>query len=525
MPLTTADTASHGARDLAGISAVHAQVDALGFGWYQALLLLGVGVSSLVESMEMGVVGPLHTALARAYGLSRTERSLLPLLTYLGSMVGMIVAGPLADLWGRKRGLVLAQVLICAACCLHAVLPAHIGFGALVVLRLVSGVSGAMGIPTGISLAVESCPQKDRLRLVFGISFLGSLGYLLEAMGIQWFMPHFGEEATDNWRGLCLFCGIPALATLPLVLVLRESPTFLAISGRPQECIDSLDSISYWNGVPRRIEPVQRRTSKIWRRLSISATRGPTLWGLAMHYLPVLVLLVLVDSMRSFFVSGSAYLCKDLFELTRMNQSVSPPFLNIIASISPLVGLIIGERCVWMGVRTIMLGGSVIAAASLAALASEGVRSLSWLLLVLVLCYKLTYGPLGTCVSVMKVEAFPTEFRGTAFAAICVAGKLLCALGPTLVEALKEEEAASSWRPKPLAIYLFSLAAAVLVSGLLALAVPVSGGGEEGVPLQDFSKLDGLDSDDEQDLKAKARTASADDYGSVGKRAAADARA
>jgi len=493
-----------GMQNNARISDVQAQVDALGFGWYQYLLIFTVGVSSLVESMEMGTVAPLHTALARAFGLSRQQRTLLPTFTYLGAMAGMVVAGPLADLWGRKRALALALVMICIVNCLHAVLPLGTSFGVIVVLRIFTGVAGAIGIPTGISLAVESCPQRERLWMVFAITFLGSLGYLIEAVGVEAFMPHFGEEDTDNWRGLCLFCGIPALASLPFVYFLGESPTLLAINGSYIECLESLGTIARWNGQPppgSRPQSSSRRRSTLWRSLTVAETRGTTLWRLAADFLPILVLLVLVDSLRSFFTSGSAYLCKDLFELTRLNDSISPTGLNVIASISPLVGLIIGERLSGFGVKTIMFGSSLIAAGSMVALAFPVVRSISLLLLILVLAYKLTYGPMVTCLALMKVESFPTEFRATAFAAICVAGKLLCALGPTLVEALKKDESASSWDPRNLAGYLFSLAGAVFLSGVLALRVPVASCTSEGTPLQDFSECS-LENDDKSSLNA-----------------------
>mmetsp|Transcript_39961 Transcript_39961/g.127096 ORF Transcript_39961/g.127096 Transcript_39961/m.127096 type:complete len:437 (-) Transcript_39961:116-1426(-) len=403
-------------------------------------------------------------------------------------MVGMIIAGPFADIFGRKRGLLLSLVLICLSSCLHAVLPLSTPVWVILMLRIISGISGAMAIPTGITLAVESSPQESRLRLVFGVSFLGALGYLVEALGVEWFMPHFGEESTDNWRGLCLFIGIPALLSIPTVVRLVESPTFLAVNGRWAECSATLDTISRWNERPRRQQALPRRTSEIWRSLSCSETRGPTLRSLAAAYLGILVLLILIDASRSFFTSGSAYLCKDLFELTRLNNAMSPTTLNVIASLSPLVGLIIGERLVFMGVRTIMFACGFLSAAALVALAFGPIRSTSWLLLTLVLVYKLCYGPMGTCVSLMKVEAFPTEFRATAFSAICVAGKLLCAVGPTLVEALKQEESASSWTSQNLAIYLVSLASASVLSGLLSLQVPAACGGDGGV-LRDFSKV------------------------------------
>jgi len=352
--------------------------------------------------------------------------------------------------------------------------------------------------------------------LVFAITFFGSLGYLAEAIGVDIFMPRFGEEDSDNWRALCLFCGIPALVTLPLVYVLGESPTFLAINGRYQECLDTLGTIAHWNGVTLAEEQQQERSSRkstLWRSLSFAETRGTTLWRLALDYLPILMLLIMVDSLRSFFTSGSAYLCKDLFELTRLNQSISPTLLNVIASVSPLVGLIIGERLSFVGVRTIMFWCSIAAAGSLVALAFQAVRGVSWLMLTLVLCYKLTYGPMNTCVALMKVESFPTEFRATAFAGICVAGKLLCALGPTLVEALKEDEAATSWRPANLAGYLYSLAGAVFLSGSLALSVPLASSTDDGLPLKDFSRLSLEDDDNDCLVDADTGGRSGSSYG------------
>jgi len=411
-------------------------------------------------------------------------------------MVGMIIAGPLADLWGRKRGLILSLAMCCVVSVIHAVLPLSTSFAFLLVLRIFSGFAAALSIPTAITLAVESVPQNDRLRLIFGIQFMGSLGYLMEAIGVQWFMPHFGEDERDNWRGLCLFVGLPALISLPMVFVIWESPTFLAINGRWNECTASLDAIAWWNGRPRRQQAIPHRVSRIWRSLSFSETRGRTLQALAESYLSILLLLTLIDSARSFFVSGSAYLCKDLFELTRLNQSIPPTTLNIIASLSPLIGLMIGERFIAYGVRNIMMFCCIVAAAALFIVALDAVRTISWLLLLLVLIYKLTYGPTGTCISVMKVEAFPTEFRATAFAAICVVAKLLCALGPTLVEALKSEEAASSWDSRQLTVYIVSLAAFSLVAGILTHWVPITD--DEGLALKDFSRLN-IDSDSDGD--------------------------
>lgn len=463
-------------------SEVEEQVESLGCGKYQALLLLAIGVAFLAESLEMGAVSPLHTALGHAYGLSRGGRVWLAATTYAGSIGGMVVAGPLADIWGRKKGLLLSLLLVCLSSCAHAALPLQAPFFMILVLRVLAGLGTAISLPTGITLAAESTPEVLRLRLVLGTSFLGTLGYVLEAVGIQWFMPHFGEKDSDNWRGLCLFIGIPAFAALPLVWLLQESPMFLATTGRWEECNKALQEIAAWNNsplhggsrAPEVITDSQHRGTAISRKQAIRSWKNqwPSWRLLVRQYALVLVVLTLMDAAKSFFVSGSAYLCKDLFEMTRTRQSLSPTALNMFASISPLLGLLIGERFVCIGVRALMVSCSFIASAALTALAFPKVRRGPGWVLSMVLLFKLTYGPMGTCLSMMKVEAFPTQFRASAFAAICAAGKLLCALGPMLLEGLKPEEDARSWDQRTLEKYIIVLAVAALAHGVLAFFIP-----------------------------------------------------
>merc|ERR1711976_729102 len=88
----------------------------------------------------------------------------------------------------------------------------------------------------------------------------------------------------------------------------------------------------------------------------------------------------------------------------------------------------------------------------------------------------------------MKVEAFPTEVRVTAFAIISMVAKVLCAMAPTLIEVLKGSEKAASWSAFHLNLYIGLLGVSVLLSGGLATWVP-SG---EAKPLKDYVTGKGL---------------------------------
>lgn len=90
--------------DIEGLATatVSSRLDSLGLGAYQLVVLLGVGCASLCESLEMGAVAPMHTALAEAFALSPASRTALPLFVCMGGIFGMLLTGPLCDKWGRK---------------------------------------------------------------------------------------------------------------------------------------------------------------------------------------------------------------------------------------------------------------------------------------------------------------------------------------------------------------------------------------------------------------------------------------
>lgn len=449
------------------------QVDALGVGWYQVLVLAGVGSAAIAECVEMGAAAPMHTALARAFSLSPQVRAALPAITVAGSAVGMLVAGPLCDRWGRKSALLWSNAGICVAMLGTAFLPEGSEPRRLLALRFLAGAAGSLGVPAGTVLAVESSPRRLRARLMFAIAFLSSVGYLLSAVGLHLFMPYLGEGEKDEWRSFYLFVALPSIIGLPFVAMLCESPCFLAVNGQPDEAAEVLCHMARWNGVPlarsevRLPEPVAAPGRGMFDVVG-------KVWSVMWLHGVLAALLITVDGCRGYFVAGSSYIWKDFFALAAQEREVtaSPAMLNMMAEIAPLVGLIIGERFVWLGIRKVTFICSMLAAAWLVLLTTEA-RECVWLLVGMIMAVKFTYGPISTCVALMKTEAFPTEIRVTAFAFVSVLSKVATAAAPTLIEAMKGGDGkAASWDDVQLEHFVLSLAGAVTLCGTLALAIP-----------------------------------------------------
>jgi hypothetical protein len=125
----------------------------------------------------------------------------------------------------------------------------------------------------------------------------------------------------------------------------------------------------------------------------------------------------------------------------------------------------------------------MLAAGALVMLSLESLREVPWTLLFLVMAVKLTYGPLATCISLLKLEAFPTEVRASTFALVSMMGKLLALVAPTAAEVMRCGPSAEDWTNTNLLGYMWCLVGACALTG--AFGMLVDRGVEENAPLED----------------------------------------
>jgi len=461
---------------------VQARLDHMGSGLYQVLLVAAIGGGSLAISLDPAAA--MNTALARAYSMEGWQRSLLPTLAAMGSILGLFIAGPLSDWRGRKVVLVFALCMTACSQLLLASLPARfVDASVVLALRFALGMSTSIQSPVGMILVVESCPSSARAQIIFGIQMFTALGNVCEGFLVMHFMPHFGEAASDNWRLYCMVMGSTALAMVPLMSCLLESPSFLAVKGDAQTCVQVLDKIARLHGLP----PLQDDV-KIIDEVREEPMRN--LWDIAgvfrsmlVSHFGLVVMLAMADSSRAFFVLGSAYVWKDLYQLMPP-QRVDATVLNVISTFAPVVGLIISQRMLRFGVRTIAFVCSLQAAGALMSLMDPQVRSHWGSLLACIVLTKMTYGPLHTCLALMKAESFPTEIRVCAFAVISMVAEFSGVMGQVLVENLKENQNASSWTAHRLNLFFLLLMCSVLLCGLLTYATPGQSG--DGRKLREY---------------------------------------
>ncbi|REG49119.1 AAHS family 4-hydroxybenzoate transporter-like MFS transporter [Paraburkholderia sp. BL6669N2] len=182
------------------------------------------------DGFDTAAAGFVAPAVAKDWGLTRLALGPLLSSALIGSVLGALISGPLADRIGRKRVLAVSVLvfgvftLACAkADSLHV----------LTFLRLVSGIGLGAAMPNATTMVSEYMPKKHRALLVnvmfCGFTFGASAGGFAAAALI----PAFGWESVFVVGGV-----VPVLLSFVLFAWLPESVRFMVANSWSAEKIN-----------------------------------------------------------------------------------------------------------------------------------------------------------------------------------------------------------------------------------------------------------------------------------------------
>ena len=208
-------------------SGVHYEAsDTTRLGRAHAVTLCVLVVGLVIDTMKPATLGFVLPGIAREYGIARSSAALLPLSALIGTVIGSVVWGTLADLYGRKMSILLSTILFIAT----SVCGAMPSFGWNLLMCFLMGASAGGMLPVVYTLLAEIMPPRSRswvLVLVGGTGLAG--GYFAASFLAALLEPPFG------WRSLWLQGFPTGLLLLALARFIPESPDFLASQGRTDE--------------------------------------------------------------------------------------------------------------------------------------------------------------------------------------------------------------------------------------------------------------------------------------------------
>jgi len=396
-----------------------------------ALIVLVSAVATLggfLFGFDSGVINGTVDGLQQAFGSTKAGLGFEVASMLLGCAIGAFFAGRLSDLWGRRGVLIGAAVLF---------LISAIGAGAaleswmFICARVLGGF--AVGAASVISPAYisEVAPARYRGRLVTvqqiaiicGLTAAFLSNYLLAQMaGASTQLLWFGQSA---WRWMFWMQVLPSLLFLILLLLIPESPRYLAVKRRTDEALAVLGRLFGARKAHAMLDEISASLSSDHRpRLSDLFQPGtrrvrPIVWvGAALAALQQLVGINAVFYYGAVLWQAVGFSENDalLINLLSGTLSIGACLLTVL-----MIERFGRKRLLWAGSVGMTITLALVAFAFSRGTLIDGQLQLPGQMGLLaliaanayVVCFNMTWGPV---LWVMLGEMFPNQLRGSALA-------------------------------------------------------------------------------------------------------------
>lgn len=373
---------------------------------YQCTFVAAVG--GLLFGYDTAVVAGAIGFIQQKYDLSAAMTGWAASCALVGCMVGAMFAGALSDKLGRKKVLMIAGVAF-AVSSLGIMLPMSLSW--FIVFRFIGGIGigiASMLAPMYIS---EIAPAAIRGRLI-SIYQLGIVIGILLIYFVNAAIAGMYNEAWNidqGWRWMFGSGIIPSIVFIILLLIVPESPRWLAQENRWKEAEDILTKVA--GKVQAQEELVTIRESLNMQQISFSRLVKPGL----RTALIIGVALAILSQVTG--INVIMYYAPEIFKATGDGSSSALMQTVLVGGINTLMTVVAIKYVDKLGRKKLLLIGAAGMAFCLALVGFAfytGNTQGYWVLagiLAYISFFAISLGPLTF---VVVAEIFPTHIRGRA---------------------------------------------------------------------------------------------------------------
>ena len=202
------------------------RLEKLPVGSFQYKLLVVTGLGWLFDSMDTGLIAFVLPILSKEWGLTPEQVGWIGSIGLIGMALGAVLAGTLADKFGRKNIFAVTIVLYSVATGLCAVAW---NYESLLVFRFLVGFGLGGELPVAATLMTEYAPTKLRGRFIVLLESFWGVGWLVAVLISYLIIPKFG------WQAGFIIGALPALYVFVIRLHVPESIRYLISKGKVDE--------------------------------------------------------------------------------------------------------------------------------------------------------------------------------------------------------------------------------------------------------------------------------------------------
>ena len=373
-----------------------------------ALIAFITSIGGFLFGFDNGSISSSIGYLTQKFSLSAASMGWVTSCITIGCIIGVVFAGRLSDLFGRKKVLVVVAALFIIGAVGEAVAP---NVEILIAARMLVGFG--IGLETTVAplYISEIAPANIRGRLVSFNQLFNCIGNLVIFSVSALVISTHAEEwnIQYSWRTIFIIGVIPAVILIACLKFIPESPRWLVQQGRVDE---ARTSIGRMVSDPEAIEAELKRINVV--ASSEEKPKISEIWAPKMRK-RLLIVMGVSFFMQLTGITAVFYYAPEIFKTAGFGASAAVQSTVLVGG-ALVVGTLLS---VWIidkaGRRMLLLVGSVAMAVLLGAIA--------WLftmdhpngpaLIALLLAYVIVWGvSFGTVSYVLPGEMYPTRIRG-----------------------------------------------------------------------------------------------------------------
>lgn len=366
---------------------------------YNNTYILGISFISALGGYLFGfdfaVISGALPFLQQQFGLDAYWEGFATGSLALGAIIGCLVAGTMADKYGRKKGLLLAAAIFGISSLAMALAPARDFF---IAFRLVAGIGVGMASMLSPMYIAEVAPAHLRGRMV-AINQLTVVTGILVTNLVNYTLRNNGPDA---WRWMFGLGIIPSLLFFAGALWLPESPRWLVKVGRSAEAGVILEKIGNAKDALGIIE----------RSMNEKLNVGPAFNKAVLPAVFIGIILAIFQQLCGINVVFNY--TPRIFQsigVSQDGQLLQTVFIGGVNLVFTLLAMVLVDK---LGRKPLMLigaGGLAILYIIVVRMLAAGSANVSWFLLAAIGTYAMSLAPVTW---VLISEIFPNKIRSAA---------------------------------------------------------------------------------------------------------------
>jgi SP family galactose:H+ symporter-like MFS transporter len=380
---------------------------------YLYLIAAVAALGGLLFGYDTGVISGALLFIRQVMSLSPTLQGIVVAIALAGAAMGAAVAGYLSDLMGRRRVILGAGLLFIAGAIISAVAQ---GIPVLLIGRFLVGLAiGTASMLTPLYLA-EIAPASGRGAIV-------SLNQLCITGGIlvSYLVGYALAGASDGWRWMLALGAVPGIILATGMLVLPESPRWLAGHRRTDDAEKVLQLVRGTANVSEELHSLRTDIAQEGRLASAADLLAPRL------RIPLIIGVGLAMFQQITGINTVIYFAPTIFQSAGLPSAAT----SILATAGVgAVNVVLTIVSMWLidslGRRQLLLwslGGMAATLFILCAAFFTGTSGqLAWIAVISVAAYVGFFAiGLGPVFWLLIAEIFPLALRGRAMSLATVA--------------------------------------------------------------------------------------------------------